>query len=56
MVYTLTIPENALRFATIFALTPVKEIQGYPFSGGYQAAVQIEPEGIYFDTPATISL
>jgi len=53
--YTLDIPPQALDFGTYFTLTPVAEIDGYPFSGGYYGAVQIWPEGIVFDAPVTIT-
>ncbi len=53
--YTLTIPPDALDFTTIFTMTPVADIEGYPFSEGYFGAVQIRPEGVYFDAPAVLT-
>jgi hypothetical protein len=56
VVYTLEVPPGALSFTTSFVLTPVADIQGYPFSGGWSAAVSIQPEGIYFEIPAKLTI
>lgn len=53
--YTLKIPPDALDFTTIFIMTPVADIEGYPFSEGYFGAVQIQPEGVFFDAPAVLT-
>jgi len=55
VIYTLDIPPGALSFSTLFSMTPVAELGEFPFSGGWMAAVQILPHGIYFDTPATLT-
>ncbi len=55
VIYTLDIPPDALDFSTYFVLTPIADIQGYPFSGGYLGAVDIQPQGIIFDTPVTLT-
>ncbi len=56
VIYTLEIPPGALDFSTYFVLNPVAGIEAYPFSGGFYGAVQIQPEGIIFDTPVTITI
>jgi hypothetical protein len=56
IIYTLDVPPDALDFALYFTLTPVAEIHGYPFSGGYLGAVDIQPEGIIFDTPVMLTI
>jgi hypothetical protein len=56
VVYTLDVPPDALTFETSLILTPVAQIDGYPFDGGWLAAVQIWPEGIYFDVPAKMTI
>ncbi|MCJ7604423.1 MAG: hypothetical protein MUO19_00100, partial [Dehalococcoidales bacterium] len=56
IIYTLDVPPDALDFALYFTLTPVAEIDGYPFSGGYLGAVDIQPEGIIFDTPVMLTI
>lgn len=55
VIYTLDVPPDALPFPVFFVMTPIAEIDGYPFSGGWDAAVSIQPEGIYFDIPATLT-
>jgi hypothetical protein len=56
VVYTLNVPPGALLFETPIVMTPVKEIQGYPFSGGYFGAVEIRPQGINFAIPAMLTI
>lgn len=52
--YLLTIPENALAHPTEITLTPVADIDGFPFSGGLKAAAHIEPSGLALFAPAVL--
>lgn len=54
--YTLVIPENALLRDTAITLTPVREIQNLPLSGGLVAAVDFKPSGLSFVNPATLTI
>ncbi|HSO11065.1 MAG TPA: hypothetical protein VLT51_01725, partial [Anaerolineales bacterium] len=54
--YTLSIPAGALDDVTTISLIPIQSIDGLPFSGGLLGAVRIEPEGIFFDLPATLTI
>jgi hypothetical protein len=54
--FTLTIPPNALPTDTVITLTPVSSIAGLPLSGGLAAAVQMEPEGLYFNRPVVLRI
>lgn len=55
--YTLEIPKDALLEAQYITLTPVAETGGKPIgSNGPAAAVQFEPEGLRFLTPATLRI
>jgi hypothetical protein len=54
--YTLDVPTGALLFSTLLVMTPVAEIEGYPFTGGYFAAVEMRPQGINFEIPATLTI
>ena len=55
VIYTLEVPPDGLAFPVLFLLTPIAEIEGYPFAEGWRAAVDIQPAGIYFDIPATVT-
>lgn len=52
---TLEIPARALPSPAVLRLVPVASAAGLPLSGGLSAAVQLEPEGIVFLRPATLS-
>ncbi len=52
--YKLTIPENALAQSTQITLTPVADIDGFPFSGGLKAAAHLEPSGLVLFAPAVL--
>lgn len=54
--YTLEIPAGALLWEADIRLIPVAEIAGLPLSGGLIGAVQLEPEGLLFLEPATLSI
>jgi hypothetical protein len=56
VIYTLDIPPDALDFSTYFVLTPIADIEGYPFSEGFLGAVDIQPEGIIFDIPVMLTI
>jgi hypothetical protein len=54
--YTLAIPANSLDDTTSISLTPIENIDGLPFTGGLVGAVRIEPEGLDFEIPATLTI
>lgn len=43
-------------YGTPVTLTPVSTIEGYPFSQGFLAAVQLAPHGLFMIEPAMLSL
>ncbi|TFH34026.1 MAG: hypothetical protein E4G99_10340, partial [Anaerolineales bacterium] len=55
VVYTLSIPAGAISEDVLFTLSPVANIEGIPFSGGFLGGVQIDPRGIEFDVPALLT-
>ena len=55
-VFTLTIPPDALLGNELITMTPVSSLAGVPASGGLLAAVQLEPDGLQFLVPATLSI
>jgi hypothetical protein len=56
VVYTLSVPPDALRFEMTITLRPVSAIPDLPLSGGLMAAVFVEPESLVFDVPATLKM
>ncbi len=54
--YTLTVPGGALIQDTDVTMTPVSAISGLPLSGGLQAAVQLQPEGLQLYQLATLTI
>ncbi len=54
--YQLTIPENALAHPTEITLTPVTDIEDFPFSGGLKAAAHFEPQGLVLFAPAILEI
>lgn len=54
--YTLSVPAGTLDDVTTITLVPIQSIDGLPFSGRLQGAVRIEPEGLVFDPPATLTM
>ncbi|MFO7972995.1 MAG: PASTA domain-containing protein [Candidatus Hydrogenedentota bacterium] len=52
--YQLTIPEHALAHPTEITLTPVADIDDFPFSGGLKAAAHLEPSGLVLFAPAVL--
>lgn len=55
-VYTLSIPQGALLFEVPVTLKPVAAIPDLPLSGGMDAAIVIEPEGIPLEIPAMLTI
>jgi hypothetical protein len=55
-VFTLAIPANALLGNELITMTPVSSLAGAPVSGGLLAAVQLEPDGLQFLAPATLTI
>jgi hypothetical protein len=56
LVYTLAIPEGALLSDQEVTMTPIRSIDGLPFSGGLIGGVQLEPDGTSLMAPATLTL
>ena len=54
--YTLAVPPNALLDDTTITLTPVTAIGGFRVGEGILGAVQAEPSGLLFLTPATLTV
>ncbi len=55
-VFTLDVPPGSLLSPETITLTPVSSMGGYPFSGGFNAGVEIEPEGLRLLVPATLTI
>lgn len=56
VVYTLSVPPDALRFDMTITLRPISAIPDLPLSGGLMAAVLVEPDSLVFDIPATLKM
>jgi hypothetical protein len=56
VVYTLTIPADALLQDTEITLTPISQIGNLPLSGGLLGAVKIEPEDLEFYNYTTLTM
>ena len=56
VIYTLSVPPDALRFEMTITLRPISAIPDLPLSSGLMAAVFIEPESLVFDIPATLKM
>ncbi len=56
VIYTLTVPPDALPEDQTLTLTPFIDLTGSPLSGGTLGAVRIEPEDLLFFVPATLSI
>lgn len=54
--YTLEIPSDALIRETLIRMTPLASLSGLPFSSGEVMAVQIEPEGAFFNNFLTLTI
>lgn len=56
MTFTLEVPPEALDEEAPITLVPIQSIDGLPLSGGLLGAVRIEPEGLFFDLPAILTI
>lgn len=54
--YTLEIPTDALTSETRISMTPLAGLSGLPFGSGEVYAVQLEPEGLFFNNFATLTI
>jgi hypothetical protein len=55
-VFTLTIPDMALGGDEKITMIPLTAVSGLPFSGGFVAGVQLEPEGLELFQMATLTI
>jgi hypothetical protein len=55
-VYTLVIPEDALLEATSITMTPLAEIQGFEVEGAQMYGVDLQPDGLQFYQPITLTI
>jgi hypothetical protein len=56
LAFTLTIPEGALLSDQEVTMTPIRSLEGMPFSGGLVAGVTLEPDGTTLLKPATLKI
>lgn len=56
VVYTLTVPTNAVRSPQVFTMTLVPHLGALPFSAGLLGAVVIQPEGTELLAPAELTM
>ena len=54
--FTLNIPNDALLVDTSIRMTPVTNLTGLPFGSGDALAVQLEPEGLFFNNFVTLTI
>ncbi len=54
--YTLEIPADALTSETRIGMTPLTSLNGLPFGSGEVYAVQLEPQGFFFNNFATLTI
>ena len=54
--YTLDIPPDALLNETTIKMTPAASVSDLPFGGEQTHAVQLEPEGLFFNNFATLTI
>lgn len=55
-VFTLSIPADSVRQRTRITLTPVSRLDGLPFGNGTDVTVDLQPSGLLFDVPATLTI
>ena len=55
-VFTLAIPADSLRQASRITMTPVARLDGLPFGDGTDVTVDLQPSGLVFDVPATLTI
>ena len=56
VVYTLTIPADALIETTEIGLAPIDSIDNIPFNNGLSAGFQLSPDGLQFSKPASLAV
>ncbi len=56
LAFTLTIPEGALLSDQEVTMTPIRSLEGMPYSGGLVAGVTLEPDGTTLLKPATLKI
>jgi hypothetical protein len=54
--FELAIPPNALDFTETITMTPASAVDNLPLSGGLAGAVSLEPAGLTFYEPATLTI
>lgn len=54
--YRLIVPEGALLSPEQISMTPIRAVDGLPFSGGLAAGVQLEPSGLRFIDYVTVEI
>jgi hypothetical protein len=54
--YTLRVPAGGLTAEREITVTPVLRFEGLPFTGGRVAGVEFGPDGLRFETPATLEI
>ncbi|QGG96598.1 hypothetical protein [Actinomarinicola tropica] len=54
--FTLDVPADSLRFPAEITMTAVAAIDGLPFGDGPAYAVDLQPSGLIFDVPATLTI
>ncbi|HTI99217.1 MAG TPA: Ig-like domain-containing protein, partial [Dongiaceae bacterium] len=55
-VFALNVPPGALAWPETITMTDVAALGGLPFSGGLRAAVDLQPDGLMFETPARLDI
>jgi hypothetical protein len=56
MTFTLDIPKDALAEDTDITMTPVTDVQGWDVAPGNVAAVTLEPDGLTFAAPGSLTI
>lgn len=56
VVFRLDVPAGALPVPIEIAMTPIRAIDGLPYSGGLTGAVQLEPSGLVLVRPAFLTI
>ncbi len=54
--FTLIFPKNAVLSNLQISMTPISKIKDLPLTGGYVGAVHLEPEGMEFLEPVTLTI
>ena len=54
--FSLQVPENALTGAQLIEMTPVTAVANLPLSGGFVAGVDLQPSGLIFWEPVTLTI